>query len=152
MTSLQMPKVDKSILSNKDKIALDLRKILKSENILSHEDEIRPYETDALAAYKQKPLLVVLPETVEQVSEILENPNNYPMIPPSGKEDRIERFVQFIEMICIDGVIVAKEEKLANKYGIALGYKSEQVIELEAIIIDKLKAGVEANEIIASLM
>ena len=55
--------------------------------------------------------------TDEQVSEILENPNNYPMIPPSGKEDRIERFVQFIEMICIDGVIDAKEEKLANKYG-----------------------------------
>ena len=61
MTSLQMPKVDKLTLSNKDKINLDLSKILKSENILSHEDEIRPYETDALAAYKQKPLLVVLP-------------------------------------------------------------------------------------------
>lgn len=90
--------------------------------------------------------------TDEQVSEIIENPNNYPMIPPSGKEDRIERFVQFIEMICIDGVIDAKEEKLANKYGIALGFKSEQVVELEAIIIDKFKAGVEANEIIASLM
>ena len=30
MTSLQMPKVDKSILSNKDKIASDLNKILKS--------------------------------------------------------------------------------------------------------------------------
>ena len=71
MTSLQMPKVDKSILSSKDKITSDLNQILKSENILSHEDEIRPYETDALAAYKQKPLLVVLPETVEQVSEIL---------------------------------------------------------------------------------
>ena len=42
MTSLQMPKVDKSILSSKDKIALDLSKILKNENILSHEDEVRP--------------------------------------------------------------------------------------------------------------
>ena len=51
MTSLQMPKVDKSILSSKDKIVLDLSKILKSENILSHEDEVRSYETDALAAY-----------------------------------------------------------------------------------------------------
>jgi glycolate oxidase len=83
MTSLQMPKVDKSILSNKDKIALDLSKILKSENILSHEDEVRPYETDALAAYKQKPLLVVLPETVEQVSEILKycNVNKIKVVP-----------------------------------------------------------------------
>ena len=78
-----MPKVDKSILSSKDKIALDLSKILKSENILSHEDEVRPYETDALAAYKQKPLLVALPETVEQVSEILKycNKNKIKIVP-----------------------------------------------------------------------
>ena len=83
MTSLQMPKVDKSVLSNKDKIASDLNKILKSENILSHKDEIRPYETDALAAYKQKPLLVVLPETVEQVSRILQycNENKIKVVP-----------------------------------------------------------------------
>ena len=78
-----MPKVDKSILSSKDKIASDLNQILKSENILSHEDEIRPYETDALAAYKQKPLLVVLPETVEQVSKILQycNKNKIKVVP-----------------------------------------------------------------------
>jgi glycolate oxidase len=83
MTSLQMPKVDKQTLSNKDKINSDLSKILKSENILSHEDEIRPYETDALAAYKQKPLLVVLPETVEQVSKILQycNANKIKVVP-----------------------------------------------------------------------
>jgi len=42
MLSLQMPKVQQSILSNKDKIIADLSRILKSENILSHQDEIRP--------------------------------------------------------------------------------------------------------------
>jgi len=78
-----MPKVDKSILSRKGKIESDLNKILKSENILSHEDEVRPYETDALAAYKQKPLLVVLPETIEQVSKILKycNENKIKVVP-----------------------------------------------------------------------
>ncbi len=83
MTSLQMPKVQQSILSSKDKIITDLSEILKSDNILSHEDEIRPYETDALAAYKQKPLLVVLPETVKQVSEILKycNANKIKVVP-----------------------------------------------------------------------
>jgi glycolate oxidase len=83
MTSLQMPKVQQSILSNKDKIIADLSRILKSENILSHQDEIRPYETDALAAYKQKPLLVVLPETVDQVSKILKycNENKVKVVP-----------------------------------------------------------------------
>jgi glycolate oxidase len=83
MTSLQMPKVQQSILSSKDKIIADLRKIINRDNILSHEDEIRPYETDALAAYKQKPLLVVLPETVNQVSEVLKycNENKIKVVP-----------------------------------------------------------------------
>jgi len=71
MTNLQMPKVEQSILSMKDKIVSDFENILDSKNILFDDDEIRPYETDALAAYKQKPLIVVLPETVEQVSKIL---------------------------------------------------------------------------------
>ena len=40
MTNLQMPKVEKSILSNKDKIIFDIGKILKQENVLSHDDEV----------------------------------------------------------------------------------------------------------------
>ena len=58
MTSLQMPKIDSSIISSRDKIISDIEKIINPENILSHIDEIKPYETDALAAYKQTPLLV----------------------------------------------------------------------------------------------
>ena len=71
MTSLQMPKVEKSIISNKDKIISDIEKIVNPENVLFHQDEIKPYETDALSAYRQAPLLVVLPETVDEVSKIL---------------------------------------------------------------------------------
>ena len=83
MTTLQMPKVQQSILSSKDKIISDLSEILNNDNILSDEDEIRPYETDALAAYKQKPLIVVLPENVEQVSKILKycNENKIKVVP-----------------------------------------------------------------------
>ena len=60
MTSLQMPKVERSIISNKDKIVSDIGKIINEENILSHNDEIKPYETDALVAYKQTPLIGAL--------------------------------------------------------------------------------------------
>ena len=83
MTGLQMPKVQKSIISNRDKIISDIRKIIRKENVLSHEDEIRPYETDALTAYRQMPLLVALPETVEEVSEILKycNANKIKVVP-----------------------------------------------------------------------
>ena len=83
MTSLQMPKVENSILSNRDKIISDIEKIVNPENVLSHQDEIKPYETDALAAYRQTPLLVVLPETVNEVSEILKycNENKIKVVP-----------------------------------------------------------------------
>ena len=83
MTSLQMPKVENSILSKRDKIVSDIEKIVKPENVLSHMDEIKPYETDALAAYRQTPLLVVLPETVEEVSKILKycNENKIKVVP-----------------------------------------------------------------------
>ena len=83
MSTLQMPKVEKSIISNKNEIVSDLEKIVKSENILSDKDELRPYETDALAAYTQSPMLVVLPETVKEVSEVLKycNENKIKVVP-----------------------------------------------------------------------
>jgi len=90
--------------------------------------------------------------TDEQVSEILDHPENYPMVPPTTKEDRIERFVIFIEMVLSDGVVDPKEEKLANKYGIALGYNSDQVQELEHTIIEKFKSGLAKDAIVDSLM
>ena len=47
MTSLQMPKAKKWTLSNREKIINDIGNILKPENILTHKDEIRTYDTDA---------------------------------------------------------------------------------------------------------
>ena len=55
MTKLAMPKIDRKLISKKVDIVADLKKIVKAENVLDHEDEIRPFETDALSAYKQKP-------------------------------------------------------------------------------------------------
>ena len=66
-----MPRVDKKKFSEKESIVKNLKKIIKAENVLDHEDQTRPFETDALSAYKQKPLVVVFPETTEQVSQIL---------------------------------------------------------------------------------
>ena len=71
MSELALPKIDKSTILNRNKIVGNLKKIIKSENVLDHNDEIKPYETDALSAYKQKPLVVVLPENVQEVSKIL---------------------------------------------------------------------------------
>jgi len=72
MSKLDMPKIDRKLLSKKNEVVESLRKIIKNENVLDHEDQIRPFETDALSAYKQKPLAVVFPENTKEVSKILE--------------------------------------------------------------------------------
>jgi glycolate oxidase len=71
MSKLVLPKIDKKTLDKKEYIFKALAKLINPENILSHDSEIKPYETDALATYKQKPLAVVLPENTEEVSQIL---------------------------------------------------------------------------------
>ena len=72
MTKLVMPRIDRKLLSKKNDVIESLKKIIKDENIIDHEDQTRPFETDALSAYKQKPLLVVFPENTKEVSKILE--------------------------------------------------------------------------------
>jgi len=71
MSSIALPKIDQSIIERKKYIFNKLKKLTSPENFLSHEAEIKPYETDALAAYKQMPLGVILPESTEEVSNIL---------------------------------------------------------------------------------
>lgn len=48
-----------------------LQKIVPGEYILSSDEELFPYECDGLSAYRQRPWLVVLPATTEQVQAIL---------------------------------------------------------------------------------
>ena len=67
MTSLQMPKVENLLSLTKIRLFLISVKLLREENILSHIDEIKPYETDALAAYKQTPLAVVFQKQLKKL-------------------------------------------------------------------------------------
>lgn len=49
----------------------DLHTILPAHAVLHDEEQLRPYECDGLSAYRNLPLAVVLPETIEQVQTIL---------------------------------------------------------------------------------
>lgn len=40
--------------------------------ILSDPEDLRPYECDGLSAYRETPMLVVLPDTIEQVQKIMQ--------------------------------------------------------------------------------
>ena len=68
---MQMPKPDASVLVRRGAIAEALRAIVSGEGVIDHPDELRVYDSDALTAYRQPPMLVVLPETTDQVSRIL---------------------------------------------------------------------------------
>ncbi len=68
---MQMPDPDPQALARRDELVRGLREIVADDNVIADEDGMRPYECDALSAYRQLPMVVVLPETVQQVSEIL---------------------------------------------------------------------------------
>ena len=47
------------------------RRFLPHASVLHTEEALKPYECDGLTAYRQVPLVAVLPETVEQVQEVM---------------------------------------------------------------------------------
>lgn len=60
---------------NLQELVKQLLCILPQNSILYQEEDLRPYECDGLSAYQQLPLIVVLPDTVEQVQKILQHCN-----------------------------------------------------------------------------
>ena len=71
MSGLAMPKPDDAVLARRAEIVADLRGIVPGEGVVDRVNEMRAFETDGLTAYRQLPLVVVLPQTVAQVSRIL---------------------------------------------------------------------------------
>ena len=69
--SVRMPEADQAVLGRRELIVAALRTIVPGEGVIAAEPEMRPYEADGLTAYRQLPMVVVLPETTQQVSEVL---------------------------------------------------------------------------------
>src|SRR5664280_38739 len=69
--SVRMPEVDGAVLARRERIVAALRTIVPGEGVIAGEREMKPYETDGLTAYHQPPMVVVLPETTEQVAQVL---------------------------------------------------------------------------------
>src|SRR5262245_60238547 len=71
MSGPVMPKPDQATLARRAEIVADMRIIVSGEGVVDAVNSMRAFETDGLTAYRQLPLVVVLPETVRQVSRIL---------------------------------------------------------------------------------
>ena len=83
MSGLVMPKADSGTLARRAGIVADLRAIVPGEGVVDAVSEMRAFESDGLTAYRQLPLVVVLPETVAQVSRVLKycNERNIRVVP-----------------------------------------------------------------------
>ena len=83
MTGLAMPKPDSETMRRRDEIVADLARIVPGEGVVDAVNEMRAFESDGLTAYRQLPLVVVLPETVAQVARILKycNERNIRVVP-----------------------------------------------------------------------
>jgi len=66
-----MPAPEQAILSRRNVLIERLRTALPESNVISDETGRRAYDCDALTMYRTLPLVVVLPETVEQVQAIM---------------------------------------------------------------------------------
>lgn len=67
----RIPFDDPQIVAARTALVAALRDFLPTESVLERQEEVRPYECDGLSAYRQLPLLVVLPRTIEEVQRIL---------------------------------------------------------------------------------
>ena len=69
--TLEMPPVDRAVVERRADVAAAMRMIVPGEGVIDDVSVLGPYESDGLTAYRQTPMLVVLPETTAQVSAIL---------------------------------------------------------------------------------
>ncbi|MFL9871347.1 glycolate oxidase subunit GlcD [Paraburkholderia megapolitana] len=72
MSFLYIERVDGAIATH-DKTALvaELQALLPDLQVLHASEDVRPYECDGLSAYRASPMLVALPDRVEQVQALL---------------------------------------------------------------------------------
>ncbi len=69
--SLEMPEPDAGVLARREEIILALRAIVPGEGVIDDPSALLVYESDGLTAYRQPPMVAVLPETTAQVAAIL---------------------------------------------------------------------------------
>lgn len=68
---LTMPALDQAVIADRDRIAAELRAMLAPDAVIAAPAALKAYETDALTAYRQLPLIAVLPSTVDEVARVL---------------------------------------------------------------------------------
>jgi len=80
------------------------------------------------------------------MTKIIDNPSQYPIIPSNSVEERLERMHDLFDMIFSDQKMDAKELVLIKKYAIGLGYNSTSANELIQNSIEIYTGKISYNE------
>jgi glycolate oxidase len=56
---------------DRNALVAEFRSFLDADSVLHDAEQLKPYECDGLTAYRQTPLVIVLPETIEQIQRVL---------------------------------------------------------------------------------
>lgn len=72
-----------AVLARRREIVASLATFLPKDALISDERGLKPFETDAFVSYRRLPLAVALPETTEQVADVLRycSRNGVPVVP-----------------------------------------------------------------------
>ncbi|MCH8916652.1 MAG: FAD-binding protein [Proteobacteria bacterium] len=68
---MEMPAPDHRIISRRRQIARSLRRLVRGDAVIDRAAELSAYESDGLTAYRQMPLITVLPADRDEVAAIL---------------------------------------------------------------------------------
>jgi glycolate oxidase len=68
---IAMPEPDQTVLVRRAEIVAALRELLPGERVIDSAEERRAFECDGLSAYREMPMVVVLPSTVDQVAKVM---------------------------------------------------------------------------------
>ncbi|MGI9404057.1 MAG: FAD-linked oxidase C-terminal domain-containing protein, partial [Hyphomicrobium sp.] len=71
MSPTSLPEPDQGVLERSSAIIKDLEQLVAPDAVISDEEGRRAFEADALTAYRQMPLAVVLARSTEEVSKVL---------------------------------------------------------------------------------
>jgi glycolate oxidase len=66
-----MPAPDAALLARRPEFIAALKAIVPGEGVVCDDADLAVFECDGLTAYRQRPMIAVLPETTEQVSKVL---------------------------------------------------------------------------------
>lgn len=90
--------------------------------------------------------------TPAQIEDICDNPERYPITPPSGKEERIERFVQLCEMVTADGEVAPNEQKVIRRIAVALGFNDDDFDTIFEQVINAFQSGKTRIQILEEML